>query len=77
TQGLGSLKEVIERNDSVDKKPVLFCFGLLEYFDIRQLVAMVAPREVRFPGASERAREELKDLKSWYRSLGREFDPLH
>ncbi|MHC4316533.1 MAG: alpha/beta hydrolase family protein, partial [Planctomycetota bacterium] len=55
TQGLGSLKEVIERNDSVDKKPILFCFGLLEYFDIRQLVAMVAPREVRFPGASERA----------------------
>ena len=73
---LGSLKEVIERNDSVDKKPVLFCFGLLEYFDIKQLVAMVAPREVRFPGVSERGREELKDLKDWYTTLGKEFDPL-
>ncbi|MHC4657304.1 MAG: hypothetical protein ACYS91_20135 [Planctomycetota bacterium] len=76
THALGSLKEVIERNDSVDKKPVLFCFGLLEYFDIRQLVAMVAPRQVRFPGVSERAREELKDLKDWYATLGKEFDPL-
>jgi len=62
TGALGSLKEVIERNDSVDKKPVLFCFGLLEHFDIRQLVAMVAPRQVRFVAPSERAKEELKDL---------------
>jgi hypothetical protein len=76
THALGSLKEVIERNDSVDKKPVFFCFGLLEYFDIRQLVAMVAPRQVWFSGASERAKEELKDLKDWYTTLGNEFDPL-
>jgi len=74
---LGSLKEVIERNYSVDKKPVLFCFGLLERFDIKQLVAMVAPREVRFAEASERAREEMKALKGWYAALGKEFDPLH
>ncbi len=77
THALGSLKEVIEHNDSVDKKPVLFCFGLLEYFDIKQLVAMVAPREVRFPDVSKRGREELKDLKDWYATLGKEFDPLH
>jgi hypothetical protein len=76
TSALGSLKEVIERNDSVDKKPVLFCFGLLEYFDIRQLVAIVAPRQVRFSGVSQRAREELKDLKDWYTTLGKDFDPL-
>lgn len=73
---LGSLKEVIERNDSVDKKPVLFCFGLLEHFDIRQLVAMVAPRQVRFIDPGERAKEELKDLKAWYATLGIQFDPL-
>jgi len=77
TGALGSLKEVIERNDSVDKKPVLFCFGLLEHFDIRQLVAMVAPRQVRFIDAGERAKEELKDLKAWYATLGSQFDPLH
>jgi hypothetical protein len=73
---LGSLKEVIERNDSVDKKPILFCFGLLEYFDIRQLVAMVAPCQVRFHDVSQRAKDELKDLKDWYTILGKDFDPL-
>jgi len=76
TGALGSLKEVIERNDSVDKKPVLFCFGLLEHFDIRQLVAMVAPRQVRFVAPCERAKEELKDLKDFYAILGSKFDPL-
>ena len=76
TSSLGSLKEVIERNDSVDKKPVLFCFGLLEYFDIKQLVAIVAPRQVRFPDVSKRAKEELEDLKDWYTTLGKDFDPL-
>ncbi|MFV1968000.1 MAG: alpha/beta hydrolase family protein [Pirellulaceae bacterium] len=72
---LGSLKEVIERNESVDKKPMLFCFGLLEHFDIKQLVALVAPREVRFLSPSERTREELQDLKAWYKLLGKEFGP--
>lgn len=76
TGALGSLKEVIERNDSVDKKPILFCFGLLEHFDIRQLVAMVAPRPVQFIAPSERAREELKDLEAFYATLGSKFDPL-
>jgi hypothetical protein len=76
TSSLGSLKEVIERNDSIDKKPVLSCFGLLEYFDIKQLVAIVAPRQVRFPDVSKRAKEELKDLKDWYTILGKEFGPL-
>jgi len=77
TSSLGSLREVIEHNDSVDKKPVLFCFGLLEYFDIKQLVAIVAPRQVRFPDAGKRAKEEMKDLKDWYTTLGKDFDPLH
>ncbi len=40
----GSLKEIIEKNWSVDQKPELFCFGLLEMFDIEQLEALVAPR---------------------------------
>ena len=73
---LGSLKEVVERNDSVDKKPMLFCFGLLEHFDIQQLVAMVAPRQVRFIDPGKRAKEELKGLKAWYATLGSQFDPL-
>ena len=40
TEAMASLKEVIENNGSVDKTPELFCFGLLEYFDIPQLKAM-------------------------------------
>ena len=41
---LVSLKEIIEKNWSVDQKPELFCFGLLESFDIPQLEALVLPR---------------------------------
>ena len=43
---LASLKEVIEKNWSVEQKPELFCFGLLEAFDIKQLGALVAPRAI-------------------------------
>ena len=43
---LGSLKEVIEQNWGVAEKPELFCFGLLESFDIKQLAALLAPRPV-------------------------------
>jgi len=40
TGAMDSLKEVIENNGSVDKTPELFCFGLLEHFDIPQLKAI-------------------------------------
>jgi dienelactone hydrolase len=43
---LASLKEVIQRNWSVVEQPEMFCFGLLEQFDIPQLAALVAPRSV-------------------------------
>ncbi len=43
---LGSLKTVIEQDWTVDQKPELFCFGLLEAFDVKQLTALVAPRTV-------------------------------
>ena len=36
---MSSLKEVIEKNMSVDQAPELFCFGLLESFDIPQIKA--------------------------------------
>ena len=73
---LGSLKEVIEQDWSVNQKPELFCFGLLEAFDVKQLAALVAPRPVTFPDASKRAKTELADLAAWYGVLGREFEPL-
>ena len=72
----GSLKQVIEAGGSADKMPEQFCFGLLETTDIPQLAALVAPREIRFAEPSDRAKTELASLKSWYKQLGKEFDPL-
>lgn len=45
---LGSLRDVIDKNWTVEQAPELFCFGLLEAFDREQLVALVSPRPVRF-----------------------------
>jgi dienelactone hydrolase len=73
---LGSLKEILERNRSVDQMPEMFCFGLLEAVDVKQLTALVAPRPVTLPDASPRAKTELAGLKKWYATLGRDFDPL-
>ncbi len=44
TDPLPSLHEVLRQNWSVDKYPELFCFGLLESFDVPQLRALVGPR---------------------------------
>ncbi len=42
-----SLKQfVIEKNLGVSEAAELFCFGLLEHFDVPQLQALVAPRRV-------------------------------
>jgi hypothetical protein len=43
---LGSLKEIIEKDWTVDKQPEMFCFGLLEAFDVPQIAALVTPRKV-------------------------------
>ena len=73
---MGSLREIIEKNMTVREAPELFCFGLLEAFDIKQLVALVAPRPVSFRNPGERAKAELGALPAYYRMLGSEFDPL-
>ncbi|MFM9963814.1 MAG: alpha/beta hydrolase family protein [Planctomycetaceae bacterium] len=42
-----SLKQhVIEQNRGVNEAAELFCFGLLEHFDVPQLHALIAPRRV-------------------------------
>jgi len=41
-----SLKEPIEKSLSVTEAPELFCFGLLEWFDMAQIEALVSPRPV-------------------------------
>jgi dienelactone hydrolase len=75
-QALGSLKEVIEKNWVVNQAPELFCFGLLEVSDLKQLVALTAPRPVKFVEPSERVKRELAGIGDWYRTLGSQHDPL-
>ena len=72
----GSLKQVIEEGGAVNKTPELFCFGLLETYDIKQIAALVPPREVSFHNASDRAKKELADLEKVYARAGNDFDPL-
>lgn len=72
----GSLKELIESRAAYSKSPELFCFGLLEEFDVAQLAALAAPRPVVFVKPDERARKELAGLKSWYATWGVALDPL-
>lgn len=52
---LGSLKQVIESNWTVQQYPELFCFGLLERFDLASIATLVAPREIIVHGGDERA----------------------
>jgi hypothetical protein len=75
-QPLGSLKEIIEQNRVVDQMPELFCFGLLEEFDVRQIAALVAPRPLSARQASDRAAAELMPLKPVYALLGAEAPSL-
>ncbi len=73
-----SLKQLTIRGLSYDQYSPLFCFGLLEAFDIRELIALAAPTEVglRNPLAdAEMVREELAPLGDYYRSLG--LDDFH
>jgi hypothetical protein len=70
-----SLREPIEANLTFEKAPDRFCFGLLEAFDVPQLVALVAPRKVVVAGASSRAKASLAALRAWYATLGIDFQP--
>lgn len=74
---LGSLKEIVESNRTFDQSPELFCFGLLEHFDVKHLAALAAPRTiVVIRGADERAKKEFAFLKDWYQMFGLAHDPL-
>jgi hypothetical protein len=70
---LGSFKELIETNESVSRTPELFCFGLLEAFDVKQIVALLAPRPVHFVNASERVKAETADMPQWYGIFGQSW----
>lgn len=73
---LVSLKQLIEDNVGVNEKPELFCFGLLELADVKQIAALVAPRPVKFRNAPARAKADLAGLAEWYALWGPPLDPL-
>ncbi len=62
TGALASLKEVVEANKGVDDLPELFCFGLLQEFDVRHIAALVAPRKILLRDPTDRAKQELANL---------------
>ncbi len=74
---LASLKELIERNVAAEAMPELFAFGLLAECDIMQLVAMAAPRPVRFRDLSERASRRFDPLEAWYALFGATYERPH
>jgi len=76
TDSYGSLREIIEQNKGVNEAPELFCFGLLERFDIRQLTALCVPRRIGFIHASPRVQSELKDLSALYTLMNESFSPV-
>jgi len=75
-EAFGSLHEIIERDLAANQTPELFCFGLLEAFDVPQMVALAAPARVEFPAPSPRARQALAGLDDLYKLLGVDFNPL-
>lgn len=76
---LASLKQLTEEVMLYDECPSLFCFGLLEAFDVRELIGLAAPTPVTIgkPHAGmSRIYEEWNPLSEFYARLGgRDFHP--
>jgi hypothetical protein len=72
---VGSLKEYLERDDTVDKVHEVFCFGLLQAFDVPQIAALAAPRPVALRAASERVKKEWAPLAAHWKTLGSDDGP--
>ena len=74
-----SLKQLTEEVMLYDECPSLFCFGLLEAFDIRELIGLTAPTPVTIgkPHADmSRIYQEWNPLSECYARLGtRDFHP--
>jgi pimeloyl-ACP methyl ester carboxylesterase len=68
--GLASFQELIERNEAYTSAPELFCFGLLESFDVKQIVGLIAPRTVIWRKTGDRARAEFSNLPDWFERQG-------
>lgn len=70
SDGLSSFHELLEKSVAVEAMPELFAFGMLEEFDVRDLVALAAPRVVQWRESSDRLEKELAPLATWYELFG-------
>jgi dienelactone hydrolase len=70
-----SLHEVIRENRTVDQMPEVFCFGLLEVADVKQLAALVAPRPVVLRKPVKALEQVGKDLDRWQKVLQEKETP--
>jgi hypothetical protein len=52
SRGLAPLAEIIEQNRAVNEMPEMFCFGLLEHFDVPELVGLIQPRRFTLEGSN-------------------------
>jgi len=62
-ESLGSLKEVIEKNETVENAPGLLCAGLLEHFDVPDIAALVKDRKVIARYTTLHDEEELAERR--------------
>jgi hypothetical protein len=61
---MGSLHEVVDELTDYGVSPELFCFGLLEGFDLWQVAALVAPREVEIEQSDDGTAKSYEGLKA-------------
>ena len=58
---LASLKDSITEGRTFEESPEVFCFGLLEWFDVRDLASLIAPRPILLNDADDRARAAINN----------------
>ncbi len=68
--GLSSFHELLEKNVAVEAMPELFAFGMLAEFDVSDLVALAAPRMIRWREPTDRLKNEIEPLAGWYELFG-------
>ena len=59
-----SLKQAITEDRPYSKTPEVFCLGLLEIVDVRQLAGMIAPRSVELRSANAAATDAFAGLEN-------------
>lgn len=67
-----TLKEVIEKDIAVNQMPELFCFGLLDQFDIPTLIGLSGASQLTSTGNSDRQKQEWSAYLTKETNLGPE-----